>query len=95
MMPVPVDLALSGRYKVRVGVTTLKITLPMGVFSTDFSVCFQFSDPGATPGQRFTVWEWLHATTKKTTALAAKKVCFDSVILISKVPTRSQPFHWP
>ncbi len=55
MMPVPLALALSGRKTVSVGVTTLKITVCMGVFFTVRSVCFQFSDPGATPGQTLTV----------------------------------------
>jgi hypothetical protein len=31
------------------------ITVPTGVSSKVFSCCFQFSEPGATPGQIFTV----------------------------------------
>ena len=53
--PVPVALAGSGRYAVIVGVTTSMITVPTGVFSMVISFCFQLSEPGATPGQTFTV----------------------------------------
>src|SRR3954453_18187446 len=57
MTPVPVALARSGRNAVNVGVTTLKTTVPRGVFSTTRSFWVHFSDPGATPGQTFTTWE--------------------------------------
>src|SRR6185312_10237974 len=55
MTPVPVALARSGRKAVNVGVTTLKTTVPRGVFSTVRSFWVHFSDPGATPGQTFTI----------------------------------------
>src|SRR5438046_10723350 len=57
MTPVPVALARSGRKAVNVGVTTLKITVPRGVFSTDRPFLVHFSEPGATPGQTFTTCE--------------------------------------
>ena len=37
--------------------TTLNTTFPMGVFSAIFSICVHCSEPGATPGQMFTVCE--------------------------------------
>src|ERR1044072_3304240 len=55
MTPVPVALALSGRYAVNVGVTTFRITVPSGVLVSTCSCCVHCSDPGATPGQMFTV----------------------------------------
>src|SRR3954452_12495380 len=52
--PVPVALAGSGRKAVSVGVATFWITVPTGVFSYVFSCCVHPSEPGATPGHRFT-----------------------------------------
>src|SRR5213593_1408991 len=56
MMPVPVALPRSGRYAVTVGVTTLKMTVPTGVFAMVSSFWVQRSEPGATPSHTFTVW---------------------------------------
>src|SRR5690349_10776264 len=56
MIPVPVAFFRSGRYAVNVGVTTLKTTVPSGVFSTDLSFWVHLSEPGATPGQSLTTW---------------------------------------
>src|ERR1043166_4974547 len=52
--PVPVAFARSGRYGIKVGLTTLRITVPSGVFGTVSSFWVQRSEPGATPGQMFT-----------------------------------------
>ena len=68
--PVPVAFAFSGRYPVSVGVTTLKTTEPTGVFSTVVSFCVHVSDPGAVPGQMFTVCAPARPAMNKVTASA-------------------------
>ena len=54
-LPAPKAQAIPRSYAVIVGVTTSMITVPTGVFSMVISFCFQLSEPGATPGQTFTV----------------------------------------
>jgi len=53
---VPVALDRSGRYGVKVGVTTFITTVPTGVCSKIFSFWVQCSDPGAGPGQIPIAW---------------------------------------
>jgi hypothetical protein len=62
MTPVPVAVPRFGRKAVKVGVTTLKTTAPIGVFSMSFSCCSQCSEPGAVPGHSLTVWAWPERT---------------------------------
>src|SRR5262245_37902707 len=71
MTPVPVAFVRSGRYAVKVGVTTLKTTVPSGVFSTVVSFWVHCSDPGAAPGQILTVCAWAKHTMKAVPAAAS------------------------
>jgi hypothetical protein len=73
--PVPVAVASSGRYAVSVGVTTLKTTAPSGVSSTFVSFCIHVSDPGAAPGQMFTVCAPARPATQRVSAIARAVSC--------------------
>jgi len=55
MTPVPVAFPAGGRNAVSVGLVTLNTTVPIGVLSDDRSLYVQFSEPGAVPGQMFSV----------------------------------------
>ena len=63
---------------VSVGVTTLKITVPTGVFGMVRSFCVQRSEPGAAPGHTFTVWAWAGPSAMTIPAVVnhdARRIC--------------------
>jgi hypothetical protein len=73
-MPVPVAACRAGRKTVNAGVTTLRITVPIGVLGYSFSFCVQFSEPGGIPAHNGIVCSCARAkppARKTKTAVAA------------------------
>src|SRR4051795_963193 len=83
MTPVPVALERSGRKAVNVGLTTLKTTVPRGVFSTVRSFWVHFSEPGATPGQTFTTCE----PAQPEQGIRNKRIAVHTAVSVERITT--------